>query len=107
ERLTELKRSIESSKEPKTETIRTILSWFGYQRRGTQVLAQMERIFVEYGLRATPGLSEPWVDGSVSISLIPAGEPDVPSYEALIARLGHLDAANRSPVSVKRDQEIS
>ncbi len=106
ERLTELKKSIESLKEPKTETIRTILSWFGYQRRGTQVLAHMERTFVEHGLRTSPDLSEPWIDGSVSISLAPAGEQEAPRYEALIARLGHLDAANQSPVSVGRDQAI-
>lgn len=106
ERLTELKKSIESSKEPKTETIRTILSWFGYQRRGTQVLTQMERTFVEHGLQTTPELSEPWIDGIVSISLAQAGEQEAPRYEALIARLGHLDAANQTPVSIKRDQKI-
>lgn len=105
ERLAELKKSIESSKEPKVEAVRTILSWFGYQRRGTQVLVQIERAFADHGLRTIPDLSEPWIDGSVNISLAPAGEQE-PRYEALIARLGHLDAANQRPVSVKRDHAL-
>lgn len=105
ERLGDLKIAIESAKEPKIETVRTILSWFGYQRRGTQVLAQIDRAFAEAGLGLKPDLSEPWIDGEVAISA-PGGEPQAPKYEALIARLGHLDAANQTPVSVKRDQEI-
>lgn len=106
-RLAELKKSIQSAKEPKTETVRTILSWFGYQRRGTHVLAEMERVFAENGLRTTPNLSEPWIDGTVVISFTTVGEHDGPKYEALIARLGHLDAANQTPVSVTRDQELT
>ena len=106
ERLSMLRTTLEGSAEPQTETLRTILSWFGYQRRGAQVLATMQQAFAEYGVRTVPDLSEPWIDGEVTLSLAPAGARELPRHEALITRLGHLDAANRPPISVARDHAV-
>ena len=106
ERLAQLKEAINEKKAPQVESVRTILSWFGAKRRGSRVLAEIERAFIKNQLCTVPPLSEPWFDASVQIHLDETAKAEAPTYDALIARLAHLNAANQVPASVSRDQAL-
>lgn len=106
ERLKELKIQIKRTKKPHTESIRTILSWFDTKRRGVNILAKIERKFDEHHLRATPPLSESWIDGDVEINLSEKGRESRTDYDSMTARLVHLDASNQVPLSVKRESPL-
>lgn len=105
-RLIELKKQIEKSKKPQSESIRTILSWFNTKRRGVHVNSMMERAFANNHLTTTPALSEPWIDGVVEIGLSDKGKVNRTDYDSMTARLVHLDAANQTPLSVKPESPI-
>lgn len=105
-RLTELKASMKKSSQSQSETVRTILSWFGYRRRGNHVNALIEQKFAEHGLHTDPPVAEPWIDAEVTISLLQ--EPKVPGGDARpTLRLDRLGAANQPPVSVKKSHKIA
>ncbi|MBB1329668.1 CBS domain-containing protein [Pseudoalteromonas sp. SR43-7] len=105
-RLKELKKQIEKNKKPRSESVRTILSWFNTKRRGIHVNAMMERAFSQNHLNTTPSLSEPWIDGAVEISLSAKGKETRTDYDSMTARLVHLDAANQTPLYVKPESPI-
>ncbi len=107
ERLEEIKQKIESNKASQTESIRTILSWFGVKRRGVNVITYIERKLSEHHLSTTPQLSEPWIGGSVEINLSEQGKSTKIDYDSMTARLVHLDAANQTPISVKPESTVA
>lgn len=106
DRLKDIKSRIEKSKSPQNETIRTILSWFNAERRGVHIISEIERKFSEHHLVTIPSLSEPWIDGTVDISLSSKGRESKTDYDSMTARLVHLDAANQKPLCVKPESSI-
>lgn len=83
-----------------TETVRTVLSWFGAERRGTWVVKQINEALDAHGLVTEPSFESTWIDGLVTFIRKPKkgaeGAPLDPTF-----RLGRLEAANKEIVSVK------
>lgn len=57
-------------------------------------------------MRVVPPLSDPWIDDTVSIVIGTEETESAPRYDALITRLRHLDASNRTPVSIKKEDHV-
>ena len=92
----------------KQVTVRELLSWFGYSRRGTQVAAQIGRKLTELGLRAAPDFELAYIDDTIKIELDKeatgiAKEP----VEDPTVRIGLLPSAHRPPTSVKPNDSLA
>ena len=98
-------------------TVRTLLGWFGYQRRGAFGVYMIDQELAEAGLATQPDYRSVWLDAE--IALVPAPVSPKPAAnmasgkETPIAtgfdptyRLGRLRAANNPPVSVSPQQSV-
>ena len=118
----------------KTETVRTLLSWFGAERRGYWKVREIQRALNKLKLTTEPYFEDAWIDASIAFlvkskakgivspqdtakandnsgqALEPAGPP-VPNRhtdgKSGRVRIGMLAAANRAPLCVSPDTEIS
>ena len=104
---------------PRTETVRTLLNWFGARRRGAWVIQSVAKALAVVGLRTEPDFTLTYLD--TEVSFVPAARPQPePAGPADVApsqsrpndaadptlRLSLLKAANRAPVTVARDTSI-
>ncbi|MDT9580599.1 CBS domain-containing protein [Stenotrophomonas indicatrix] len=89
-----------------SDTVRTILSWLGAERRGTWVVKQINSALEANGLVTTPSFESTWLDGTVTFGLKPsvaAGETQLdPTF-----RLGRLEAANKPVISVAPNDSLA
>jgi CBS domain-containing protein len=53
-------------------TVRALLNWFGAERRGGLVVANIQSALSEFGLRTEPDFRETYIDGEVSLELASA-----------------------------------
>jgi CBS domain-containing protein len=100
-------------------TPRSLIGWFGAQRRGVWISARVKQALQHLGLETFPDFEYEWIDGQISVrkatpksppeagtqSDVPAeneAEPTDPTY-----RIGKLEAANRPPASVAPEAPIS
>lgn len=116
---------LRSGSAPQRYTVRTFLKWFGAQRRGYYVVKDIRGALRKLQLTTDPDFESAWIDEPIAIidrrgtpaAGIPRVGPSVgdlsenassadgalnvaandPTY-----RIGKLDAANRSPISVQR-----
>ena len=88
-----------------TETVRTLLSWFGAERRGYWVVKQINKSLETHDLVTEPSFESTWIDGPVTFARKPKkhseDEPLDPTF-----RLGRLEAANKEVVSVKPNDSL-
>ncbi len=121
---TELREKAEQVKAGKRTSakVRTLLEWFGAQRRRQSVVAVIREALAEAKLRTEPDFEEAFIDGRVSFVSTPeatAAEPlkfsrggagaGAASNAATLdptSRIGRLAAANRPPISVKPDDPV-
>ncbi|MFN2452916.1 MAG: CBS domain-containing protein [Pyrinomonadaceae bacterium] len=115
-----------------SETVRTLLSWFGAQRRGYHVVRQVRSALRQAKLVTVPDFEVAYIDGLVEIKSSPPELPievvssvsanlesvkvaaeSAPSPFVIggsvpnpVPRIGMLEAANTAPVSVTRDSEV-
>ncbi len=118
----------------RTETVRMLLSWFGFERRGYYKIRQIRKALNKVKLKTEPDFEEAWIDGPVTF--VPkskgsavmaeagvaavkgaespglaedAGSPPVPgrATEDPTSRIGRLAAANRPPLCIAPDADIS
>ena len=124
-----LKLIAEKTKEdghPHSETVRTLLSWFGAQRRGDLVVNQIRRALKDLQLVTEPDFALAYIDGYIEIKPIeietnshllePENTHNLSSQEPRLVsggsvpdpvpRIGMLAAANATPISVTRDSEV-
>ena len=102
-------------------TIRTLLSWFGVQRRGSFIVYWIHMTLNSCGLRTEPDFQSEWIDSNVEFVLVPevtgseAAVSPVPEVVALVGgavadpahKVAKLDAANRGVISVNPDDSIA
>lgn len=118
----------------RTGTVRTLLSWFGFERRGYYKVRQIRKVLNKLKLETEPDFEETWIDGTVSfIPKSKGGPKNVPvqteppeNTESLAiaatgtsapvpcrvtddptSRIGRLPAANRPPLSIAPDAEVA
>lgn len=88
-----------------TETVRTVLSWFGAERRGIWVVKQINTALDAHDLMTEPSFESTWIDGPVTFVRKPKkGAEDAPLDPTF--RLGRLEAANKEIVSVKPNDSL-
>jgi len=119
EKLRELSERVKNEPGPHRETVRTLLSWFRAQRRGRLTCSQIHRALKEVGLEA-PGFNTLWLDGEISFTAAApniCSDPTTPVAAEVdelimievtdpVPLIGALEAANRQPLSVKREDCI-
>ncbi len=116
----------------RTETVRMLLSWFGFERRGYYKIRQIRKALNRVKLKTEPDFEEAWIDGSVTFvpkskgtavmaeaGVAPVkgaespgladGSPPVPgrATEDPTSRIGRLAAANRPPLCVPPDADVA
>ena len=128
----ELRAMAEGDGADRTVTVRTLLSWFGVERRGYWKVKEIRKALNKLKLRTDPDFEQAWIDGHISfVPKFPdaredeptargngesdeapqvTGEAD-PSSRAAAAtasriNIGVLPAANRPPVCVSPDTSI-
>lgn len=117
EMLAEIAGEVRKSGKPRTVSVRTLLRWFGYQRRGAFVVSMIEEALTDAGLATQPDYRTVWLDSEIALVLAPASAKPAgktasaeettttatfdPTY-----RLGRLRAANNPPISVSPQQTI-
>lgn len=123
ENLQEVADRIHETGEPHRETVRTILSWFGQQRRGRWVVSRIRSALRELDLTTFPDFETAYVDGVVELRSTreaggdrgahpPVGEGEEDEGDRSdgrgdpVARIRMLAAANRRPVCVTRDARV-
>lgn len=65
DQLREIASQVEAGKQPK-ETVRTLVRWFGYDRRGVWVRSAIEQALVELNIATQPDFSSVWIDVTVT-----------------------------------------
>src|SRR5271168_3928888 len=101
--LSKIADEVKRTGKPHIETVRTLLSWFGYRRRGALCLYLIDTALSDAGLKTEPYFDTVWLDSEVALVLVPKT-----TLEALFAeqardptyRLSRLRAANNPPLSV-------
>lgn len=97
-----------SSPQGEPTTGRELLSRFGYARRGRWVVAEIRGALQGRHLRTCPDFEFEWVDNPLEVVLdhnadgVAAREPTDPTV-----RIGMLEGAHNTPVSVIRDDLLS
>lgn len=137
ERLTAIANRIRAGDEPPAETVRTLLSWFGAQRRGSVVVWSIRDALDRAELLTDPDFEDAYIDSlvqfrpRVSAQAVATGaaattasavgastrEPSSPPppgpspptnlHVDSSFRLRKLAAANRTPLSIKPDAPLS
>ena len=100
----EMRAELEQGASPpgKQVTVRDLLTWFDYSRRGTQVVAQIGRKLAEIGLRAVPDFQLAYIDDTITLELDKeATGLQKPPVEDPTVRIRLLPSAHRPPISVK------
>lgn len=95
----------------KKTTVRELLRWYGYARRGRHVVAQIRRSLSKLDLRTVPNFDSPfWIDQEISIEYHRRTAHDVADSTSTsdpTVRLGALDAAHRPVTVVDPDHTLS
>lgn len=120
----ELKRisqEIKATGEDHKVSPRQIISWYGAQRRGRWISRQIKEDLRSLSLTTYPDFETAYIDEVISLCQIgqseaaEAPDPEDPQKEAInsgivadpVARIRMLEAANRPPLSVKRDESLT
>ena len=108
--LTDIAKALRAGQTPGAETVRTLISWFGAQRRGYSVVQTIRRELDVLGLETNPDFEQTYIDAQIRFSLktvavervrTPHVEPETTLTLDPTYRVGMLPSANRIPLSVK------
>ena len=112
EEIRKVKSDLEIGKNRK-ESVRTLLSWFGFQRRGVWVSNTINSILKTHQIETDPDFNEGWVDDFIEFKVSSPEEVDpgteLCKFDAhpFVPEIGALNSAKRSVISVCRDDCIS
>ena len=130
--LQKIAETLRKGESPPTVTVRSLLEWFGQQRRGEHVKSTIGGALRRAGLLTEPGFANAYIDGHLTFSLADHGDAhsgsqdgdnrtvstdtestkndaSAPSMliEDPVLRVRMLPAANRRPVTVTRDDPVN
>ena len=112
EKLSAIAAQLKKGVAPSRETVRTFLLWFGAERRGYNVIRRVRSVLKRHGLTTSPDFEYTWLDGTIAFITAPTdGTATAVAASGTAAadptfRIGRLDAANKSPISVKPDATL-
>jgi predicted transcriptional regulator len=129
EKLKQIKSQLENSQIPDKVTVRTFLSWFNAQRRGWNVVYDIDKVLNKLEIQTEPNFNSAYIDGLIEFKkkLIPpkekkgdksneadlltteniAGKEKDEYYNDPTYRISKLEAANKPLVFVKPDSDLS
>src|SRR5688572_6721288 len=73
-RLSEIAEQLNRGEKPEPETVRTLLSWFGAQRRGHYVAQTVRKFLRRHRLVTKPDFQYAYIDSDVRFELAPEDE---------------------------------
>lgn len=111
-------------KVPHHTSPRRLIEIYGWQRRGRWINSQIRAHLRSLGLTTQPDFETSYIDGPIAVTRIPESSKDNQKEEPSqseadieyvtggsvsdpVARIRVLQAANRVPVSVKRDDQVT
>src|SRR5437899_8753088 len=71
-----------------TITVRTLVKWFGAERRGFNVVWGIRKALKEVGLTTRPDFNITWLDGHIAFEAIEPEPESVPTAEAAVGSTG-------------------
>ena len=94
---------------PEKLTVREILSWYDYARRGPVIVSRIRNDLERLDLRTNPDFEVVWINSTVSIELQPDATDAPYSSEPVdpTQRIGSLEEANKRPMSVSPDDSLN
>lgn len=105
----EVFQKIADSKQSEKSSARSLLSLFGYSRRGYWVCKEINDALDYYSLKTEPYWVETWIDEEVTISpaeKTTSGSIAISKSTDTIRRIKLLDEANEKPIFTNRDAKI-
>jgi CBS domain-containing protein len=120
--LAQIAKDVLEKREGRRATVRTLLSWFGAQRRGSWVSQQVRESLRQAGLTTDPDFESTYIDSEVQFRPLAVSEvnpaPDLNGNGCVTAapertdidpvpRIGLLKSANRVPVSIGLDARLA
>lgn len=122
ERFTEIAARLRQGDQPSPETVRTVLSWFGAQRRSVWIVERIQSALKSAGLETIPDVWSTYLDGQLRFTLradsadklTPAPLVDTRAQAQTVTvipadptyRLARLPSANVTPLSVHPDDSL-
>lgn len=130
-RLVEIAEQVKNGKTPQKETVRTLLGWFGIQRRGIWITGKVHTALNKLGIRTEPSFEFAYIDGLLEFLPAETSKSNDKSTQVVVTsatlenlleasvsfqpeivvmdptyRIGKLASANTTPVSVKLDMNL-
>lgn len=122
----QLERAAEAAKQGSSPslTVRELLAWYGYARRGSTIVAHIRSDLEGLGVETEPDFEGEWIDAEVRIRMArpPTEWATDPMYSAVTIasplprrpaaevspshRISRLKAANTRPLSIKPDETL-
>lgn len=90
---------------PSRVTVRMILDWMGVSRRGNNVNWRVRRALERAGLETQPEFE--WAYVHLPLKFVEVGSDEDRDSSSTIYRIDGLESANRKPVSVKPDSQLT
>lgn len=100
EKLDAIAAQLKAGAQPPEETVQSILSWFGAERRGYWVVANIRKELDSRGLTTVPDFENVWIHSKVGFERKKKNDGPASADDPTF-RIGRLDAANKPVVSVK------
>jgi len=94
DRLSAISEQIKKGVAAPTETVRTLLSWFGSERRGFGVVNAINKALEVHNLVTEPNFESTWIDGPITLVIKPKKQSEDISLDPTF-RLGRLETANK------------
>lgn len=91
---------------PPRETVRGFLLWFGASRRGYNIVGYIRSLLEQFDLETKPDFETAYIDEAIQF-VRPGQYEDAGPYAAdPTYRIGRLESAHRTPVSVKPESTL-
>ena len=104
-KLKDISDKIDKGVTPPRTTVRTILDWLGVSRRGNNVNLRIRRALENAGLETKPEFE--WAYVHLPLSFVRIGSEEDRDVSSTIYRIDGLESANRKPVTVKPDSQLT
>lgn len=107
EKLASVAEQLKRGVAPQKESVRSMLLWFGFGRRGGRVNRRVRGALRRHGLVTVPEFEWAYLDSPISFQKAPPeGDAELTYSEDPTYRIGHLSSANCTLVTVVPDAPI-
>ena len=89
-----------AAQHPEQTTVRKLVNQFGFERRGSWIVGQIQNLLDQYDLETVPNFSTVWIDAEISVRLHSSKYGNAPITETTEAtqRIASLPSANLNAV---------